>query len=428
MGGPLEGDAIKVGFLYDYTTVEIAGAAAILDETIDPTFQTVGVQRPALAQTFTEIATGESFTAVINHFKSKGSVVNGEVAIGDGQGNNNPTRTAAAEALVDWLATDPTGSGDEDFLILGDLNSYAMEDPIRAIKAGADDTAGTDDDYTDLVATLDPGAISYVFDGQTGTLDYALANQSLAAQVTGATVWNINADEADAFDYNLDFGKPGDLWAPDPFRSSDHDPIIVGLDLLAPRYTLEILHIADQEPLQAGAGLSDIVNASAVMNALEQQDLGDDGVADNTLRLSSGDAVIPGLFYDASEAVFGAAGIADIQIQNELGIQAIAFGNHEFDKGPAELAALLDGSAGEDFREEVDDAGNIITPAQPNFVDLAGTMLAGEDFAGRAVPLSLDQSRLLRQPRARAAGSRPAARRRWPTPSPPRRCWRKAAS
>ena len=92
-------------------------------------------------------------------------------------------------------------------------------------------------------------------------------------------------------------------------------------------FTLELLHVADQEA--GAAAVIDAPNLSAVMNALENQDLGDDGVADNTLRLSSGDAIIPGLFYDASEAVFGAAGIADIQIQNELGFQAIALGDRK---------------------------------------------------------------------------------------------------
>ena len=85
----------------------------------------------------------------------------------------------AAEALVDWLATDPTGSGDPDFLIMGDLNSYAMEDPIDAIKAGSDDIAGTGDDYTNLIAEYEgPYAYSYTFDGQAGYLDHALANST----------------------------------------------------------------------------------------------------------------------------------------------------------------------------------------------------------------------------------------------------------
>ncbi len=80
---------------------------------------------------------------VVNHLKSKGSDCDGigDPDTGDGQGNCNLTRMAAAQAMVDWLATDPTGSGDPDFIIMGDLNSYAMEDPIDAILAGPDDSA-----------------------------------------------------------------------------------------------------------------------------------------------------------------------------------------------------------------------------------------------------------------------------------------------
>jgi 2',3'-cyclic-nucleotide 2'-phosphodiesterase (5'-nucleotidase family) len=108
-------------------------------------------------------------------------------------------------------------------------------------------------------------------------------------------------------------------------------------------FRLELLHAADQEA--GAAAVQDAPRFSAVLNALKAEDLGWDGLADNTIVLSSGDAFIPGLFYDASEAVFGTAGIADIQIQNELGFQAIAFGNHEFDFGTAVLAGLIDGSA-----------------------------------------------------------------------------------
>ncbi|MBO9420314.1 bifunctional metallophosphatase/5'-nucleotidase [Labrenzia sp. R4_2] len=131
-------------------------------------------------------------------------------------------------------------------------------------------------------------------------------------------------------------------------------------------FTLELLHFADQEA--SAAAVSDAPNLSAVLNALRAQDLGSDGVVDNTLTLSSGDAFIPSLFFDASEAVFGTAGIADIQIQNELGVQAIALGNHEFDFGTSDLAALIDGSA------------------TGNFDALSGTSLDGLDFTGTTMP------------------------------------------
>ena len=120
------------------------------------------------------------------------------------------------------------------------------------------------------------------------------------------------------------------------------------------RFTLELLHAADQE---AGIpALVDAPNFSAVLNALKAQDLGNDGIEDNTLVLSSGDAIIPGLFFSASADVFGGAGRADILIQNELGFQAIALGNHEFDLGTALLADLIGGQDDDPTTPDVDES------------------------------------------------------------------------
>jgi len=116
---------------------------------------------------------------------------------------------------------------------------------------------------------------------------------------------------------------------------------IYEIEVPAENFTLEILHAADQE---AGvAALDAAPNFSAVLNALEAEDIDGDGDAfnDNTIKLSSGDAFIPGLVYEASEETLGGAGRADILIQNELGFDAIALGNHEFDNGTAELAGLI---------------------------------------------------------------------------------------
>jgi predicted extracellular nuclease len=217
-------DEIAVGFVYKPAAVTPVGASAILDSSVDPTFIDTK-NRPALAQTFEENATGERFTAVVNHLKSKGSDCNdiGDPDLGDGQGNCPATRTSAAIALTNWLTTDPTGSGDPDSLIIGDLNSYAMEDPIAAIE-----NAG----YTNLIKTfVGSGAYSYVYYGQAGYLDHALANGDLAPQVVSATVWHVNADEPSALDYN-DYNQPA-LYDPDPYRSSDHDPVLIGLDLFS---------------------------------------------------------------------------------------------------------------------------------------------------------------------------------------------------
>ena len=149
----------------------------------------------------------------------------GDPDTGDGSGNCNITRTLAAEALADWLASDPTGQGAGNELIIGDLNSYDKEDPIDAFRAAG---------YTDLVHEFQgENAYSYVFDGQLGYLDYALAGTAIVDRVTGAEPWHINSDEPSLIDYDMTFKKPAQdaLFAPDEWRSSDHDPVVVGLDL-----------------------------------------------------------------------------------------------------------------------------------------------------------------------------------------------------
>jgi hypothetical protein len=233
--GVIGTDEIKVAFIYKPATVSLVGEYKVLTTAIDPRFID-SRNRPALAQTFREKSSGEVMTVAVNHFKSKGS----DCGAGDDdrlQGNCNGTRTQAALALVDWLAKDPTGSGDADFMIIGDLNSYDEEDPIDTIRAGADDQLGTEDDFVDLIEQYQGEfAYSYGFDGQFGYLDYALASKSLTAQTTGATEWHINSDEPDLLDYDMSFKKPAQeaLYEPNPFRASDHDPAIVGLALYTP--------------------------------------------------------------------------------------------------------------------------------------------------------------------------------------------------
>ncbi|WP_372729309.1 ExeM/NucH family extracellular endonuclease [Nocardioides sp.] len=218
-------DAIRVGLLYQPASVTPVGRHAILDSSVDPRVLDTK-NRPSLAQTFRQ--GDDRFTVVVNHLKSKGSDCNsiGDPDRFDGQGNCNRTRTRAAQALVDWIATDPTGSGDPDALVIGDMNAYAQEDPITAFR---------DSGYTDTIAEhVGHDAYSYVFQGQAGYLDHALASASLADKVTGVTEWHINADEPVALDYNTEFKSAGQVaryYAPDAFRSSDHDPVLVGLDL-----------------------------------------------------------------------------------------------------------------------------------------------------------------------------------------------------
>ncbi|MER2600638.1 MAG: ExeM/NucH family extracellular endonuclease [Caldilineales bacterium] len=230
-------DAIRVGLLYKPAVVTPVGSTAVLNSAAftDPLGTGTPRSRPALAQTFEENTWGERFTAVVNHLKSKGSCPGSGVDLDTGQGCWNATRTAAANYMVNtWLPTNPTGTGDPDVIILGDLNAYAREDPIETIKSAG---------YTNLInAFMGATAYSYIFDGQSGYLDHALAKNSLTAQVLDATEWHINADEPEVINYSTSFNPPG-YYTANAYRASDHDPVLVGLGLYP-----------DQGDLAAGYG------------------------------------------------------------------------------------------------------------------------------------------------------------------------------
>ena len=219
---------LSVGIIYDTTTVQEVGNAAT---TSSGTFSSGNFQ--PLAQTFREIASSEDLTLVCNHFRSK--TCSGCTGLDcdqlDGQSCFNQTRTQGASELVSWLGFAPTGNADPDILIAGDLNSYAEENPITTFEGLG---------YTDMVQNrLGNNEYTYIYHPywsnippppQAGTLDYILASSSAAAKITDVTIWHINVDEPEVLDYNLE-NKAVGLYAPDQYRSSDHDPVIVDLEL-----------------------------------------------------------------------------------------------------------------------------------------------------------------------------------------------------
>ncbi|WP_126283639.1 ExeM/NucH family extracellular endonuclease [Burkholderia stagnalis] len=216
----LGGDAIAVALLYDSRTVEPAGRAATL--ALD------SLNRQPLAQTFRRIGGTRAVTVAVNHLKSKNCphASGADLDQADGQGCWNATRTRAAERIADWLATAPTGAAADGVLLIGDLNSYAKEDPIRALEARG---------YVNLAARwLGDDAYSYVFGGEAGYLDHALATPAIAARVKAVHDWHINADEPIALQYTPDYKTPEQqsrYYAPDSYRSSDHDPVVIDLAL-----------------------------------------------------------------------------------------------------------------------------------------------------------------------------------------------------
>ncbi|MBW9109505.1 ExeM/NucH family extracellular endonuclease [Microbacterium ureisolvens] len=220
--GVIGTDAIATALIYKPSTVTPVGGYQLMTSAVDPTWSD-DRHRPGLTQRFAASASGDEFVVSVNHLKSKGSACAESPDLKDGQGNCSASRTAAAKALTNWLNT--TVAPDGRAIVIGDLNSYDHEDSIDAFVAGG---------FTDLEKQFNgEHAYSYVFDGQLGYLDYALAQPALTADVSGVEAWHINSDEPSLIDYDMSFKQPAQdaLYAPDPYRSSDHDPVIVGLNL-----------------------------------------------------------------------------------------------------------------------------------------------------------------------------------------------------
>lgn len=215
-------DAIKVALIYKPARLSRVGASLSDTATIN--------SRPTLAQTFAP-ANGERFTMVVNHLKSKGSCPSsgaGDVDSGDGQGCWNAKRVEQARQLRAFVAQLQSSSGSNDVLLVGDFNAYAQEDPIYEM---------TSNGFVDQIGRFNSFGYSYVFDGAAGRLDHAITSASLSPKVANAQDWHINADESLAQDYNLEFKQPAcptcapDPYEANPYRSSDHDPVLIGLNL-----------------------------------------------------------------------------------------------------------------------------------------------------------------------------------------------------
>jgi len=189
--------------------------------------------RSPVAQTFRLLSNDERFTLVVNHFKSKGSGGGGlDADQGDGQGFYNNRRKLQATALLGFMSS--LTAATPRIITMGDFNAYEQEDPMDILREGGLTTI-VNDDY------------SYLFDGQSGSLDHALGTSALMTTVSGAAHWHINADEPAFLDYNVENKATAgcstactlpDYFAASPFRAADHDPIVVGLQLNAAQFTV----------------------------------------------------------------------------------------------------------------------------------------------------------------------------------------------
>ncbi|MCG6220454.1 ExeM/NucH family extracellular endonuclease [Vibrio antiquarius] len=214
-------------------------------------------QRHSLLQTFTVKETGEDLSVVVNHFKSKGSECIEEWIAGvedsepaDLQGNCNNFRVSAAKVVGEALK-----DIDGDVLVMGDLNAYGKEDPLLTLTDYSKEKYGRDI-YTAAYTTIGGGelqvektkiekgyglhnlntllhgadTLSYTYSGELGNLDHALASSSLAQKVVAIEDWHINSLESNLFEYSSKY--TGDMPKyKDAFSASDHDPVIIAIDL-----------------------------------------------------------------------------------------------------------------------------------------------------------------------------------------------------
>lgn len=177
-----------------------------------------GVRYRKKVQGFEMKSSGERFIVMLGHFKAKSGTGTGDNADqNDGQGIYNGDRTREAAAMVTLGRSCQTYYSDPDLIMMGDLNSYSREDPIRCFTSAG---------YRNMIKHFGGDtAYSYRYRTTVGCLDHALANASMAQQMVECRPFHINTDEPSVFGYD------GYDYQNNMYRSSDHDPIIAYIKL-----------------------------------------------------------------------------------------------------------------------------------------------------------------------------------------------------
>ncbi|MEV8145105.1 ExeM/NucH family extracellular endonuclease [Specibacter sp. NPDC078709] len=303
-------DVIRTAFIYKKAVAKPAGDSVILD---DKAF--TGIARQPLAQAFTlaDDANSAKVILIANHFKSKGSAIGNDTD--QGQGNSNLARTAQAAALVQFSTSLQASQGTNKVLLMGDFNAYTFEDPMLVMAAAG---------YVDQGAKT--GKHSYAFGGLVGSLDHIVATPAANALITGADIWNINSAESIAMGYSRYNYNVTNFYDASAFAASDHDPVVVGLKLggaAANTKDINLLNIND---------FHGRIDANTVKFAGTVEQLRAASGEANTAFLSAGDNIGASLFASSSQD-----DQPTIDVLNALDLQAAAVGNHEFDKGFADL-------------------------------------------------------------------------------------------
>ncbi len=298
-------DYITNAIIYKKDAVSPVGdSATVTDETV------WGNAREPIAQAFD--IDGRIVTVVANHFKSKSPPQGAGAEPADGQGFFNADRVAQAEAVLDFAGELEQSTGSSDLLLIGDFNAYGREDPIDVFTSAG---------WSDLVADTTDGQYTYSFDGELGSLDHVIASPSLASSITGAGVWGINSPEWSDRGYAFGATEAGT-----PYRSSDHDPIIVGVSADVPPVSIDVVTINDfHGRIEAdGAAAGAAVLAGAVQQFRAENP--------NTIFAGAGDLIGASTFTS-----FINDDNPTIDALNAAGLDVSAAGNHEFDQGWEDL-------------------------------------------------------------------------------------------
>ncbi|MDE8587482.1 ExeM/NucH family extracellular endonuclease [Arthrobacter sp. NQ4] len=309
-------DMIRTAFIFKKAAAEPVGESIIHNDTV-----AFASARKPLAQVFKPVGggAGTEFIAIANHFKSKGSAATPDDT-DKGQGASNLARTAQAKSLLDFANSLQASKGTDKVFLIGDFNSYGKEDPINVL------TGAGYVNQDDKARNADGSAKhSYLFGGLVGSLDHVLASPAANGVVTGADIWNINSVESVALEYSRYNNNVTNYYAPDQFRASDHDPVVVGLNLPATPASvdLNLLNIND---------FHGRIDANTVQVAGTIEKLRAAAAPGATAFLSAGDNIGASLFASAV-----AKDQPTIDVLNALELKASAVGNHEFDGGWADL-------------------------------------------------------------------------------------------
>lgn len=307
--GGAPGANIRVGFIYNPARVSLAPGAKGDATTavtysafsglshnpgrIDPANTAFDSSRKPLAAEFE--FNGQSVIVIANHFNSKG----GDSALfGSIQPpvlNSEIQRAKIAGVVNHFVKEIVTANANANIVVLGDLNDFQFSNTLSIVKGN---------ELTNLVDTLPANErYSYVYQGNSQTLDHILVNHAIADSSTMDFV-HINADFME---------KDG--------RVSDHDPLLAQIKLQDDSdFPLTVLHTNDTH-----AGLDTVSSPNNILRrvtAIKEAK----ATTDNPILVDAGDVFSGTLYFNKY------LGQADLAFMNLANYDAMTFGNHEFDK------------------------------------------------------------------------------------------------